>query len=102
MANSFDIVIIGASFAGLVCARAAAERGLSVAVVEKKSEPGASVHTTGIFVKEAAEACPLPKRLTRKVRGVRLYAPSLAAILSHRWQKSAYGIETSAPRSGHT
>ncbi len=80
MTDSFDIVIIGASFAGLVCARAAAERGLRVAVVEKKREPGAAVRTTGILVKEAAEACPLPARLTRKVRGVRLYAPSLASI----------------------
>jgi geranylgeranyl reductase family protein len=78
--DSFDIVIIGAGFAGLVCARVAAERGLKVAVIEKKSEPGVQLHTTGIIVKEAADELHIPPQFTRKVRGVRLYAPGLKQI----------------------
>ncbi len=80
MAESYDLVVVGASFAGLVCAKVAAERGLAVAVMERKRDPGDQVHTTGILVKEAAEAWPVPESLTREVAGVRLYAPSLAHV----------------------
>lgn len=72
----YDLIIVGASFAGLSCARTAALRGLKVAVIERKVEPGAGVRTTGILVKEAAEETDVPARLTRLVRGVRLYAPN--------------------------
>ena len=71
----YDIVIVGASFAGLSCARTAAMRGLKVLVVDQKKEAGARVRTTGILVKEAADELDIPAELTRKVRGVRLYAP---------------------------
>lgn len=80
MTAIFDLVIVGAGFAGLVCARAAAERGLSVAVLERKPDPGAAVHTTGILVKEAAEELAVPGHLVRRVAGARLYAPSFEAI----------------------
>ena len=72
----YDLVIVGASFAGLVAARTAAMRGLSVAVLEAKPEAGHRVATTGILVKEAAEEIDIPHTLTRRVHGVRLYAPS--------------------------
>jgi len=75
MIRKFDLVIIGGSFAGLACARTAALRGLKVAVVDGKPEPGARVATTGIVVKEASDDFDLPARLMRKVRGVRLYSP---------------------------
>jgi flavin-dependent dehydrogenase len=75
-----DVVIIGASFAGLLCARVAAIRGLRTIVVEAKSDPGARIHTTGILVKEASEEIDLPPSLTRTVQAVRLYAPSLKSI----------------------
>jgi flavin-dependent dehydrogenase len=73
-------VVIGASFAGLVCARTAALRGLSVVVLEAKREPGARIHTTGILVKEAAEEVDTPPQFSRAIHGVRLYAPSLRSI----------------------
>ncbi|MGI9406756.1 MAG: NAD(P)/FAD-dependent oxidoreductase [Hyphomicrobiaceae bacterium] len=72
----YDLIIVGASFSGLVAARTAAMRGLKVAVLEAKPDAGARVHTTGILVKEAAEEIDVPHRLTRKVHGVRLYAPN--------------------------
>ena len=76
----FDLVIVGASFAGLAAAKTAASRGLTVAVVEAKREPGAHVHTSGILVREAIEETDIPHHLTRRVPGVRLYSPSLASI----------------------
>ena len=76
MIRKFDLVIVGGSFAGLACARTAALRGLKVAVIDGKEEPGARVRTTGIVVKEASDDFDLPASLMRKVRGVRLYAPN--------------------------
>jgi flavin-dependent dehydrogenase len=76
----FDLIVVGASFAGLVAARTAAMRGLKVAVVEAKPSAGSRVATTGILVKEAAEELDLPHGLTRRVHGVRLYTPTLASI----------------------
>ncbi len=78
--TDFDLVIVGGSFAGLVCARTAAMRGLKVAVIDRRREPGAAIHTTGILVKEAADELDLPSDLVRRIHGVRLYAPSLASV----------------------
>jgi digeranylgeranylglycerophospholipid reductase len=78
-----DLVIVGASFAGLICARSAALRGLKVIVIESKSDPGARIHTTGILVKEASEEIDTPAKFSRAIHGVRLYAPSLKSIDLH-------------------
>jgi digeranylgeranylglycerophospholipid reductase len=78
--GGYDIGIIGAGFAGLACARAAARRGLRVLVIDRKAEPGERMHTTGLLVKEAAERWEIPATLTRRVRGIRLYAPALASL----------------------
>ncbi len=72
----YDLVVVGASFAGLIAARTAAHRGLKVCVVDAKREPGSRVRTTGILVKEAVDECDIPSALTRKIPGVRLYAPN--------------------------
>ena len=74
--NLYDLIIIGASFAGLVAARTAAHRGLKVAVIDAKKEPGARVRTTGILVKEAVDEMDVPSALTRKIPNARLYAPN--------------------------
>ena len=83
MSEHFDLVIAGGSFAGLACARTAALRGLKVAVLDPKLEPGARPRTTGIVVKEACDDFDLPAHLMRKVRGVRLYAPDDRALDLH-------------------
>ncbi len=75
-ARLYDLVIVGAGFAGLACARRAAERGLSVLVLERQSEPGEHIHTTGILVKEAWEEWGAPAHLVRRIDRVRIYTPS--------------------------
>ncbi|NWG71363.1 MAG: geranylgeranyl reductase family protein [Parvularculaceae bacterium] len=74
--DGYDLIIVGASFAGLVAARTAAHRGLKVGVLDAKKEPGARVRTTGILVKEAADEIDIPAALTRRIPGARLYAPN--------------------------
>ena len=71
-----DLTIVGGSFAGLACAATAAARGLHVVVLDRKPEPGAQCRTTGILVKEAADEWDIPRVLTRKLPGVRLYPPT--------------------------
>ena len=94
-ARPYDLIIVGASFAGLACARTAALRGLKVAVVERKNDPGDHVRTTGILVKEAAEETDIPSELTRRIRGVRLYAPNGAH--SDHWAPGYYFLATDTP-----
>lgn len=86
----WDLVVVGASFAGAACALAARQAGLRVCVIERKRDPGIKLHTTGIIVKEAAEQtwlARIPDRYTRRVDGVRLYAP---ALHSRRLQRDDY------------
>ncbi|HEX3664697.1 MAG TPA: NAD(P)/FAD-dependent oxidoreductase [Rhizomicrobium sp.] len=83
MLQKFDLVVVGASFAGLSCARTAALRGLSVAVVDSKPDVGARIRTTGIVVKEVTDAFDLPAHLLKKIRGVRLYAPNGRSLDLH-------------------
>ena len=82
-----DLLVVGASFAGLACARAAALAGLSVMVVEKKASAGAKLHTTGIIVKDAVDSVPwlaeVPPALVRRIEGVRLYAPNMRHVDLH-------------------
>jgi digeranylgeranylglycerophospholipid reductase len=80
MMHSSDVLIAGGGFAGLLCAKALAERGISVTLLERKAAPGVGMHTTGIIVKECADEFALPAHLTRKVTDVRLYAPNLRAV----------------------
>ncbi len=79
-----DLLVVGASFAGLACARAAAMAGLQVVLVEKKRSAGEKLHSTGIIVKDAVDSIPwlqaVPAELTRRVEGVRLYAPNLRCV----------------------
>jgi flavin-dependent dehydrogenase len=79
-----DCVVVGASFGGLASAHALATAGLRVTVVEKKTDVGAKLHTTGIVVKDAVDQIALldslPGTLVRRIPGVRLYAPSLKFV----------------------
>ncbi|HKZ25089.1 MAG TPA: NAD(P)/FAD-dependent oxidoreductase [Acidimicrobiia bacterium] len=72
-----DLLVVGAGFAGLSCAKAAATLGLDTRVIDRKPEPGAAPHTTGILVHEVADEIDVPRPLVRKIDRVRLYSPRL-------------------------
>ena len=84
MQSASDCVVVGASFAGLASAIALARAGLRVTVLEKKTDAGAKLHTTGIIVKDVIDQIALldalPEALVRRVPAVRLYAPNLRYI----------------------
>lgn len=75
-----DLAVVGGSFAGLACARQAAANGLDVRLFERKITPSAYTQSTGLFVQEIANQCALPPELTRRISGVRLYAPNMQYI----------------------
>ncbi len=79
-----DVLVVGASFAGVACAIEAARAGLRVVLIERKADVGEKLHTTGIVVKEAADEIErlgqLPPELIRPIRGVRLYGSRLASV----------------------
>ena len=84
---TFDLVVVGASFAGLAAARAGALAGLRVLVLEKKQSAGTRLHTTGVIVKDAIDEIAwlheVPPGLVRRIDGVRLYAPNLRHLDLH-------------------
>jgi geranylgeranyl reductase family protein len=81
---TYDLVVVGAGFAGLACARRAAHAGLTVLLLEKKPAAGARLHTTGMIVKDAVDTIPwlrgVPRELVRPIEGVKLYAPDLRHV----------------------
>ena len=79
----YDVIVVGAGFAGLACARELAMHGLRVCVIDRKQDLGERMHTTGILVQEACDApllAGLPPALVRAVPHVRLYAPNLRSV----------------------
>jgi flavin-dependent dehydrogenase len=82
--KNVDCAVVGASFAGLACATALARGGMRVTVLEKKTDAGEKLHTTGIIVKDAIDQVALldglPADLVRRISGVRLYAPNLRYV----------------------
>lgn len=79
-----DLLIAGASFAGIACAVAAARAGARVALLERKRDAGERLHTTGIVVKDALSSieaiAPIPPAIVRPIEGVRLHAPGGASL----------------------
>ena len=53
MSQQTDCTIVGASFAGHACAAELAREGMNVCVLERKTDAGSKLHTTGIIVKDA-------------------------------------------------
>ena len=93
--RNIDLAIVGAGFAGLTCAEAAAARGLDTVILERKKDPASAIHTTGILVKEIADLWDFPRDLTRKLKGVRLYGPSLDSLDLH--SPGYYFLATDTP-----
>lgn len=93
--NYSDVIIAGGGFAGLSCAKALAEAGVSVTLLERKKAAGVGMHTTGIIVGECAEEFALPDSVTYKVKNVRLFAPNLKYI--DLYAKDYFFLTTDTP-----
>ncbi|MDX1975683.1 MAG: NAD(P)/FAD-dependent oxidoreductase [Rickettsiales bacterium] len=94
--TSYDVIIAGGGFAGLLCANTLAEQGINVLLLERKKAAGIGMHTTGIIVKECADEFAIPDTVTRKVTDVRLYAPNLKHV--HLKSPDYFFLTTDTPR----
>ena len=73
----FEVVVVGASFAGLGFASVAAARGLRVLVLERDPVVGGVVRTTGILFSDVFDVMEVPQRyLMNAVRRLRVRAAS--------------------------
>src|SRR5258708_18922699 len=72
-AADYDVVVVGASFAGLSFAGGAAARGLRTLVLERDAEVGRVVRTTGVLFSDVLDARAVPERYLRNAGlGIRL------------------------------
>ena len=73
----YDVVVVGASFAGLSFASVGAALGLRVLVIERDAKIGGVVRTTGVFFNDVLDILDVPKRyLMNAVRRVHVQAPN--------------------------
>lgn len=78
-AHQVDLLILGAGFAGLRAARAAARAGLEVLVLERKEVLGEPVRTSGASWIEAMQRLEIPAHLYHPVRVASLYSANATA-----------------------
>lgn len=89
-----DLLIAGASYAGLACAYEANQRGLNCRILELRRDPGERIRTTGILVQEAYQCFPFPRRYLREIRGIRLYGPAMQHVDLHSPGYAFYSADT--------
>lgn len=87
--KQYDVIVIGAGFAGLSSALTLAKHGLNVCVIEKKKKIGEPVQTTGIFIQSLIDSFLIPKEfIENEVKGMFIYSPS----------EKCYTIKLKTPR----
>ncbi|MFG1817616.1 NAD(P)/FAD-dependent oxidoreductase [Kribbella sp. NPDC049174] len=75
---SSDVLVVEAGLAGLHTATLLAEQGHDVLLVERRTNLGSAIRTTGIFVRKTLDDFPLPAQcLGPPIRRVALYPPDL-------------------------
>lgn len=77
----YDVIVVGASFAGLSFASVAAARGLRTLVLERDPVVGGVVRTTGILFSDVFDVMEVPQRyLMNAVRRLRIRASGTDAV----------------------
>ena len=72
----YDVIVVGASFAGLSFASVGAALGLRVLVLERDAEVGGVVRTTGVLFSDVLDIIDVPARyLMNAVRRIQLQPP---------------------------
>jgi digeranylgeranylglycerophospholipid reductase len=76
VSDVYDVIVVGASFAGLSFATVAAARGLRVLVLERDASIGSVVRTTGVLFSDVLDVLDVPSRfLMNSVRRVHIQTP---------------------------
>lgn len=79
--EQYDVIVVGASFAGLSFASVAAARGLRILVLERDPVVGGVVRTTGILFSDVFDVMQVPQRyLMNAVRKLRIRASGAETV----------------------
>lgn len=79
--DRYDVIVVGASFAGLSFASVAATRGLRTLVLERDPVVGGVVRTTGILFSDVFDVMEVPQRyLMNAVRRLRIRASATDTV----------------------
>jgi digeranylgeranylglycerophospholipid reductase len=79
--QDFDVLVVGASFAGSTIAQMAAKQGARVLLLEKNSAVGRVIHTTGVLIAEVLELTRIPRStLLDPVNTFHIYPPNRRRI----------------------
>jgi len=85
----YDVIVVGAGPAGSSAARAAAEKGLNVLLLEKDSYPGENNACGGGVNPHTYEKLKLPKRIVQKeIKGISFYSTFLGKESHSRFEFS--------------
>lgn len=88
-----DIIVIGASPAGLMVARNACEKGMDVLLLEKKTEIGQPPHPANSFFKGMLDKCGEkadPSYVVHSLKGMKIISPSKHEVVV---ETSGYAID---------
>ncbi|MGB9741352.1 MAG: geranylgeranyl reductase family protein [Candidatus Bathyarchaeia archaeon] len=80
--SSFDVIVVGAGTAGCLAARAAAEAGLNVCIVERKSRDAIGEKVCGDalgehHLKEVELEKPQSGEVEKRIEGIKIYSPDM-------------------------
>jgi digeranylgeranylglycerophospholipid reductase len=81
LSSTYDVIVVGASFAGLSFASVAAARGLRVLVLERDADIGHVVRTTGVLFCDVLDVLDVPSQyLMNSVRQIHIQTPDQKPI----------------------
>ena len=75
-----DLIIVGASFSGLVIGARAAELGLKTLIIERKTKVDTDLKSSGILTSEAFELLKPPLEAVNIIKKINLFAPDMTKI----------------------
>lgn len=84
-----DVVVAGAGPAGSSAARAAAEAGASVALLEREAEVAQTVRTSGVTWMDAVEEFGIPRECYHPVRNYAMFSPGNEVVVRDSRARSA-------------
>ncbi|MGZ7067184.1 MAG: geranylgeranyl reductase family protein [Methanobacterium sp.] len=92
--KDYDVAVIGAGPIGSTFARYVAEKGLNVAIFEKKKEVGVPLQCAGLLGKKIKEVNVLPDEvIISKLNGAYLHSPSDMTLNVYKEEPVAYVLD---------
>lgn len=92
--NNYDIAVVGAGPVGTTFARYVAEKGLKVAIFEKKKEIGVPLQCAGLLGSKIKDVNVLPEQvILNEIYGASLYSPSNTMISMRKKEPLAYVLD---------